>query len=69
LEKAAKSQEATTSLAMVVSLLQFHVVDDHSLNPSIDWPAEGEKVPDDDPMDYYGHGTHVVGILAGKSGQ
>ena len=26
-----------------------------------------DKVPDDDPMDQIGHGTHVAGIVAGKS--
>ncbi|KAG4438387.1 hypothetical protein IFR05_006149 [Cadophora sp. M221] len=31
------------------------------------WPMEGSKVPDADPMDNLGHGTHVSGIIAGKT--
>ncbi|KAK1963991.1 serine endopeptidase [Colletotrichum sublineola] len=32
------------------------------------WPMEGEvKNPDADPLDLLGHGTHVAGIIAGKS--
>ncbi|KAK0383973.1 hypothetical protein NLU13_8062 [Sarocladium strictum] len=30
------------------------------------WPYE-PKAPDEDPMDQQGHGTHVAGIIAGKS--
>ncbi|OAA53497.1 serin endopeptidase [Niveomyces insectorum RCEF 264] len=34
------------------------------------WPYPGEeKHPDKDPMDQIGHGTHVAGIIAGKSDQ
>ena len=34
----------------------------------VGWPYDGcEKEPDDDPMDQIGHGTHVAGIVAGKS--
>jgi subtilisin family serine protease len=32
------------------------------------WPSVGEKkVPDADPKDILGHGTHVSGIIVGKS--
>ncbi|CAK7224769.1 hypothetical protein SCUCBS95973_005629 [Sporothrix curviconia] len=32
------------------------------------WPDDGsQKQPDNDPMDQIGHGTHVAGIVAGKS--
>ncbi|KAI8309743.1 hypothetical protein K4K61_001386 [Colletotrichum sp. SAR11_59] len=34
-----------------------------------DWPFVGyEKEPDEDPLDLLGHGTHVAGIIAGKTG-
>ncbi|KAI8654133.1 hypothetical protein LRP88_01834 [Fusarium phalaenopsidis] len=32
-----------------------------------EWPEDEEKQPDKDPMDNLGHGTHVSGIIAGKS--
>ncbi|KAH7157153.1 peptidase S8/S53 domain-containing protein [Dactylonectria macrodidyma] len=36
-----------------------------------DWDAKNEKRfpkrPDDDPMDYHGHGTHVAGIIAAEN--
>ncbi|KAJ3955877.1 hypothetical protein N0V92_007592 [Colletotrichum tropicale] len=32
-----------------------------------DYDGSNEKVPDDDPVDSLGHGTHVAGIIAGKS--
>jgi subtilisin family serine protease len=36
----------------------------HPSNPQI--PSD-PKVPDNDPADQLGHGTHVAGILAGKT--
>jgi subtilisin family serine protease len=30
------------------------------------WP-NGEKMPDEDPMDQMGHGTHVTGIIVGRN--
>ncbi|KAH7303927.1 minor extracellular protease vpr [Stachybotrys elegans] len=34
------------------------------------WPFPGEeKIPDEDPMDIQGHGTHVAGIIGGKGDQ
>ncbi|KAL0941726.1 serine endopeptidase (subtilase) [Colletotrichum truncatum] len=34
------------------------------------WPYPGEvRQPDEDPLDSAGHGTHVAGIIAGKSEQ
>ncbi|OBR09402.1 Subtilase [Colletotrichum higginsianum IMI 349063] len=34
------------------------------------WPYPGEeRQPDEDPMDSVGHGTHVTGIIAGKSAE
>ncbi|KAJ0311147.1 hypothetical protein COL516b_001851 [Colletotrichum fioriniae] len=30
------------------------------------WPYEGEKEPDEDPLDQQGHGSHVAGIVAAK---
>ncbi|KAJ0354220.1 hypothetical protein COL154_011825 [Colletotrichum chrysophilum] len=32
-----------------------------------DYDGSNGKVPDDDPLDSLGHGTHVAGIIAGKS--
>ncbi len=41
-----------------------------ALADSVDWPIDGyDKEPDSDPMDQMGHGTHVAGIVAGKSDQ
>jgi subtilisin family serine protease len=34
--------------------------------PHIGWPL-GPKIPDSDPVDVLGHGTHVAGIIAGKT--
>ncbi|KAK2022798.1 subtilase [Colletotrichum zoysiae] len=32
-----------------------------------EYPASGPKAPDDDIIDHQGHGTHVSGIIAGKT--
>ncbi|KAK4159703.1 subtilisin-like serine protease [Cladorrhinum sp. PSN259] len=44
----------------------FKVAGGYDLVGDGDWPA-GPKNPDSDPQDYIGHGTHVAGIIAGKS--
>ena len=31
------------------------------------WPDSGDKMPDPDPLDHQGHGTHVSGIVAGQT--
>ncbi|CAH0023652.1 unnamed protein product [Clonostachys rhizophaga] len=47
----------------------FKVAGGYDLVGDGTWPAAGEKEPDDDPLDQQGHGTHVAGIVAGKSDQ
>ncbi|KAK6587094.1 hypothetical protein PZA11_000384 [Diplocarpon coronariae] len=45
----------------------FKVAKGHDFVGNGYWPDSGEKAPDDDPLDQQGHGTHVAGILAGKT--
>ncbi|KAH8885911.1 subtilase [Thozetella sp. PMI_491] len=45
----------------------FKVAGGYDLVGNGNYPFEGEKTPDNDPMDQLGHGTHVAGIIAGKS--
>ncbi|KAI1372322.1 serine endopeptidase [Hypoxylon crocopeplum] len=44
---------------------EFKVAGGYDLVGNGDWP-EGPKVPDSDPDDQLGHGTHVAGIVAAK---
>ncbi|KAH8892393.1 subtilisin-like serine protease [Thozetella sp. PMI_491] len=44
----------------------FKIAGGYDLVGDQSWP-QGPKVPDEDPLDYLGHGTHVAGIIAGKS--
>lgn len=51
--------------AMIVSGMSFPELD---TNPSLGFPSgRTEKEPDEDPFDVEGHGTHVAGIIAGKT--
>lgn len=42
-------------------------IDGRDSNVEIDWPLDPEKHPDSDPLDQLGHGTHVAGIIGGKT--
>ncbi|KAK0614880.1 subtilisin-like serine protease [Bombardia bombarda] len=44
----------------------FKVAGGYDLVGDQSWPV-GPKAPDSDPLDQSGHGTHVAGIIAGKS--
>jgi len=44
----------------------FKVAGGYDLVGDSDWPTT-PKAPDADPNDHQGHGTHVAGIIAGKS--
>ncbi|KAK3387888.1 subtilisin-like serine protease [Podospora didyma] len=44
----------------------FKVAGGYDLVGDASWPI-GPKTPDLDPLDVLGHGTHVAGIIAGKS--
>ncbi|KAI1339661.1 peptidase S8/S53 domain-containing protein [Xylariaceae sp. FL0016] len=47
----------------------FKVAGGHDFVGDNYWPSDGtDKEPDEDPLDYQGHGTHVAGIIAGDSG-
>ncbi|KAI1498894.1 subtilase [Biscogniauxia marginata] len=46
----------------------YKVAGGHDFVGDAYWPGDGsDKTPDDDPLDYLGHGTHVTGIIAGES--
>ncbi|KAJ9149758.1 Subtilisin-like protein [Pleurostoma richardsiae] len=45
----------------------FKVAGGYDLVGNLYWPALGDKEPDSDPLDQQGHGTHVAGIIAGKT--
>ncbi|KAK7420633.1 hypothetical protein QQX98_002627 [Neonectria punicea] len=45
----------------------FKIAGGYDLVGNGEWPEDPDKEPDSDPMDQLGHGTHVSGIIAGKS--
>ncbi|KAI0846766.1 hypothetical protein F5Y00DRAFT_264178 [Daldinia vernicosa] len=49
-----------------LSLHGFKVAGGYDFVDDGNWPSE-EKQPDDDPLDVFGHGTHVAGIVAAKA--
>lgn len=56
---------AAMILSEKVTTILLPVFDDFLTVTDYDGP--NEKIPDDDPLDSLGHGTHVAGIIAGKS--
>ncbi|KAK1997548.1 subtilase [Colletotrichum falcatum] len=45
----------------------FKVAAGYDFVGDAEYPASGPKAPDEDPVDLRGHGTHVAGIVAGKT--
>lgn len=66
LETTLLSSAAMTWLAIVCDTKSFSQINSDMLTFISAWPG-GPAQPDDDPMDRFGHGTHVAGIIAGKS--
>lgn len=56
---------------MYVCDTKKHALQDFPLTARFEGDSRSERVhpkqPDNDPMDYKGHGTHVAGIIAGEN--